>query len=49
MKTKIFLLLAVCAIITLSFTFSTSKGSGEKEIPKTADAPAGGFASEGKF
>ncbi|MBT1687924.1 hypothetical protein [Dawidia soli] len=53
MKTKIIILLAVSAVITLSFTFVTVRG---KEAPQTVKtethtraaglAPAGGFAME---
>jgi hypothetical protein len=47
MKTRIFILLAVTAVITLSFTFITVKSKTEASIRKVAttpqDAPVGGF------
>ena len=44
MKTKYILLLALCAIITLSFSFVTVK-EGEKSISTSelSSAPAGGL------
>jgi|JI102314DRNA_FD_contig_51_2898384_length_579_multi_3_in_0_out_0_2 hypothetical protein len=51
MKTKVIVLLAVSAIVTLSFTFASVEKSATKEVPsaKSDDAPAGGFATEDKF
>lgn len=54
MKTKIIVLLALTAIVTLSFTFASrseaNKVKAEATSKNTADAPAGGFASsEDKF
>ncbi len=51
MKTKVIVLIAVSAIVTLSFTFASVKNSNKKEIStaKSVDAPAGGFATEDKF
>jgi len=52
MKTKIILLIAVSAIATLSFSFS-STNSGDKVINETPNVvenePIGGFVSEDKF
>jgi hypothetical protein len=49
MKTKIFLLIAGAAVVTLSFTFA-STSHAKKEVVTTAAAnePAGGFALEDK-
>jgi len=54
MKTKsIILLITLCAVITLSFTFATQSGKtkAKKEVAaKSTDSePAGGFVSEDKF
>lgn len=52
MKSKIILLIAGAAVVTLSFTFATSKV--DKKVVNTttqsqsSDAPAGGFALEDK-
>lgn len=53
MKFKTLILIAVCAILTLSFTFASIKETENKEVStvKTAEsasanAPAGGFVSE---
>jgi hypothetical protein len=53
MKTKIFILLAASAIVTLSFTFVTVRGKEAHRQPTTTTtapahttAPAGGFAME---
>ena len=53
MKTKIILLIAGAAVVTLSFTFATSTHVGEKEVAtqtqeQYSDAPAGGYALEDK-
>ena len=54
MKSKIFLLLAGAAVVTLSFTFaSTSTSAAKKETApttsaQTANEPAGGFGLEEK-
>ena len=52
MKTKIFLLLAGAAVVTLSFTFASTSRVEKKEVVTTstaaANAPAGGFALEDK-
>jgi hypothetical protein len=50
MKTKIFLLLALCAVVTLSFTFaSAKKATVQEKSTSSVEAPAGGFSSEDKF
>ena len=52
MKTKLLILVAACAVITLSFTFTSVKKSENKVTEHTSSndsAPAGGFASEDKF
>lgn len=50
MKAKIIILLAVTAIVTLSFTFSSVRESDVKETTTTShNEPAGGLASEDKF
>jgi hypothetical protein len=52
MKSKIFILIAVCAVVTLSFTFNSVKKSENKVEQQTSsndNAPAGGLASEDKF
>ena len=49
MKTKIILLVAGAAVVTLSFTFATSTRVEKKAIASQNDnAPAGGFALEDK-
>jgi len=52
MKTKIFLLLAGAAVVTLSFTFASTSRVEKKEVATTtaavANEPAGGFAIEDK-
>lgn len=52
MKSKIILLIAGVAVVTLSFTFATSSNVQKKEVVTTqnqsSDAPAGGFALEDK-
>ena len=53
MKTKLIILLAATAVITLSFTFASSsktvKKSPEAGAQGTTSDPAGGFVSEGKI
>lgn len=54
MKTKIIIFLAISAVVTLSFTFSTvnntSKKSKEAVTEKqVSNEPVGGFVSEDKF
>ena len=52
MKTKAIVLIAVTALVTVSFTFASVKPSHKKEVStnnKSVDAPAGGFATEDKF
>lgn len=52
MKTRVVVLLAVSAVVTLSFTFASVKGSDKKQVSSTekvADAPVGGLGSEDKF
>lgn len=53
MKTKVIILLAASALITLSFTFVTVRGKEAPQAVKTETntraaglAPAGGFAME---
>ena len=52
MKTKIFLLLAGAAVVTLSFTFASTSRVEKKAVVATSTAaanePAGGFALEDK-
>lgn len=53
MKTKVIILIALSAIVTASFTFA-SDNADRNEQPvsssqSSADAPAGGFATEDKF
>ena len=52
MKSKIILLIAGVAVVTLSFTFASSSNDGQKkEIAteqRSSSAPAGGFALEEK-
>jgi hypothetical protein len=52
MKTKIILLIATVAVITLSFTYATTARVDKKQVSvaKVEDpsAPAGGFALEEK-
>lgn len=52
MKTKAIVLIAITAIVTVSFTFASIKPAEKKQIStstKSTDAPAGGFATEDKF
>lgn len=53
MKTKLIILLAATAILTLSFTFASSskkdKKSSEIGTKATTSEPAGGFVSEGEI
>lgn len=52
MKTRVVILIAICAVVTLSFTFASVKGSNKKPVSSTAkvaDAPAEGLGSEDKF
>ena len=54
MKTKVVIFLAVSAIITLSFTFSSVSKADKKAKAATAEKqatnePAGGFVSEDKY
>ncbi len=50
MKTKVIILLAVSAVVTLSFTFASVNAPNKQEAATTsaqaADAPAGGFVTE---
>lgn len=53
MKTKLIILLALTAIVTLSFTFaSNNKAENKSKDAITEEAstePSGGFVSEDKF
>ncbi len=54
MKTKVIILIAISAVVTLSFTFASAKKTAKPahvEVQsKTADvAPAGGFGLEDKL
>jgi len=54
MKTKIIILIAISAVVTLSFTFASAKkttpSSSATVSNKTVDeAPIGGFAMEDKL
>lgn len=52
MKSKIFLLIAGVAVVTLSFTFASSstaqKNEGKSNTQEAIDAPAGGLALDDK-
>ena len=51
MKTKIFLLIAGAAVVTLSFTFASTSRADKKNVATTSassNEPAGGFALEDK-
>jgi Tfp pilus assembly protein PilO len=53
MKSKIILLIAGAAVVTLSFTFATSSQVEKREVKTStheqpSDAPAGGFVLEDK-
>ena len=52
MKTKIFILLAGAAVVTLSFTFASTSRVEKKDVATTSTAaanePAGGFAIDDK-
>ena len=52
MKTRIFLLIAAAAVVTLSFTFATSSQVEKKATVtkhmQSSNEPAGGFALEDK-
>ena len=49
MKTKLIILLAATAIVTLSFTFASSSKTEKKSPEATSSEPSGGFVSEGKI
>ena len=54
MKTKSFILLSVCAVITLSFTFASVKRTSAPKIKEQAtqthaEKQVGGLASEDKL
>ncbi|MFZ2907044.1 MAG: hypothetical protein WAZ98_12630 [Cyclobacteriaceae bacterium] len=53
MKTKIIILLAISAVVTLSFTFASTAKQGAKSndimTKEIGSEPAGGFVSEDKF
>jgi len=53
MKTKIIILIAISAVVTLSFTFASTNKSNvtsSTDVNKATDqAPAGGFALEDKL
>lgn len=52
MKTKLLIIVAVCAVVTLSFTFTATHKVEEKATVgrvSNDSEPAGGFASEDKF
>ncbi|HEX6891918.1 MAG TPA: hypothetical protein VF141_14525 [Chryseolinea sp.] len=48
MKSKIILLIAGAAVVTLSFTFASTSHTSKKEVAATrvADEPAGGLVIE---
>lgn len=51
MKSKTIILIAISAVVTLSFTFASVNKTDKKEIStsqsdKSSNAPAGGFVSE---
>lgn len=53
MKAKLLIIVAVCAVVTLSFTFTANSNKAEEKatVERTSNdsEPAGGFASEDKF
>lgn len=49
MKTKTLLLIAVAAVVTLSFTFVASKKVTNTKEATNSQAPIGGFVSESSF
>lgn len=52
MKTKAIILIAISAIVTLSFTFASVTKTSESKKTSTHqnnDVPVGGLASEDKF
>lgn len=49
MKTKTFILLAIVAVVTLSFTFASKRSELKAEAATTSNEPIGGFVSEDKF
>lgn len=50
MKTKTLILLAVVAVVTLSFTFAAKKNEPKATVAsENANEPIGGFVSEDKF
>ena len=50
MKTKALILLAIVAVVTLSFTFTTKKSPVQAaETSEKANEPIGGLVSEDKF
>lgn len=49
MKIKTFILLAIVAVVTLSFTFASRKNEVKKEKTTQVNEPIGGFVSESSF
>jgi hypothetical protein len=51
MKARTIILIALTAIVTLSFTFASVNKPSEKkvEVRQSSDEPVGGFAAEDKF
>lgn len=54
MKTKVIIFLAISAVVTLSFTFSSVNNTNKKSKAVVAEKqinnePTGGFVSEDKF
>lgn len=52
MKTRIIILIALSAVATLSFTFTSAKSADKKQVSSTqkvVDSPAEGLGLEDKF
>jgi flagellar basal body-associated protein FliL len=49
MKTKTLILLAIVAVVTLSFTFASKKNEVETNKSASTQEPIGGFVSESSF
>jgi hypothetical protein len=49
MKTKTFILLAIVAVVTLSFTFASQRNEAKTANKANNQEPIGGFVSESSF
>lgn len=49
MKFKTLILLAIVAVVTLSFTFASNRNEVKAEKTASAQEPIGGFVSESSF